>query len=56
MTINQIIKLLEQSRVNSKRQTIEMLQNATLSDLYELKLDCDNRIKERIQVLQGGSK
>lgn len=47
MTIQQIIDLLKMQGVNSKRQVIEMLQNATIDELYELKRDCTTLIAEK---------
>ena len=47
MIIQQIIDLLKMQGVNSKRQVIEMLRNATIDDLYELKRDCTTLIAEK---------
>ena len=47
MTIQQIINLLKMQGVNSKKQVIEMLKNASIEDLYELKRDCTTLIAEK---------
>lgn len=51
MTIDQIINLLKQSGVNSKKQVIEMLENANENELIELSKDCERRVvRKKIEL------
>lgn len=47
LTIDNLINLLKEDGINSKKQVIDLLENASIKDLRMLQDDCKQRIIER---------
>lgn len=49
MTIDEIISLLKKNGCNSKQQVIDLLENASITELQELQRDCNRKIALKIE-------
>lgn len=47
MKLEEIVNLLKKSGINSKKQVIDMLENASENDLIDLSKDCNRIVAEK---------